>query len=176
MQTLHPEHFDHGLILAQTAQPGLDVPEETTPDALTHRLGLLGGQMLVDVLRNGLFIPPLKEAGWYGGSGGPVDHAEKITPAHRHVDFSTATAQDILTRHHVLGDLWTILPNGERVIFNKISTHSSGHGKPGLFVRDDSQNPAIRTADGQVLEIQSSTCAGGKKGKGNAHLRRILAS
>ncbi|KAF2280580.1 methionyl-tRNA formyltransferase [Westerdykella ornata] len=193
IQTLHPEHFDQGLILAQTPPPGIDVPEGATPTDLIEQLGLLGGEMLVRVLENGDFVPPLKEAGWYAGSGGPIDHAEKITPAHRHIDFSTATAQDILTRHRVLGNLWSMLPGKEeRFIINEIEAFdiesdanditsaleegASANTTPGVFVALSPTSHALcaRTADGKILRIKSTTCPGGMKGRGNSHIIGVL--
>ncbi|KAI1502610.1 Formyltransferase [Biscogniauxia marginata] len=69
LQTLHPEKFDRGVVLAQTpsdpAAPGaLRIP----PAATTHHLlGLVkpvAAQMLVRGLRDGLHVPPLVDQGW----------------------------------------------------------------------------------------------------------------
>lgn len=177
VQTLHPKHFDRGQILAQTPQPGVEVSAEATPEDLIQDLGILGGQMLVDVLESGAFIPPLKEAGWYEKSGGPMDHAEKITPAHRFINFATDTAQDILTRHRVLGNLWTNMPNGERVVINEIQafgTEQVRGRQPGLYVAEGYDDVLACTADGHLMKVVSSTVAGGKKKLGNAHVRRVL--
>ncbi|KAF2742480.1 methionyl-tRNA formyltransferase [Sporormia fimetaria CBS 119925] len=179
VQTLHPEHFDHGTILGQTPPPGIDVPEGATTDQLVKQLGALGGEMLVSVLKAGAFVPPVKDAGWYGASGGPVEHAEKISSSHRAVDFGTATADDILTRHRVLGDLWCLLPRtGERVILNEIRAgkeDAAGDGPVGIFVAEDGRDDLLaRTADGQLLSIVSSTIAGGKRGTGNDHIVHVV--
>jgi methionyl-tRNA formyltransferase len=178
VQTLHPQHFDQGLILAQTPPPGLDVPPGVTVEQLINRLGGVGGEMLVNVLKDGTFTLPIKDAGWYAESGGPVEHAEKITPLHRYIQFATSPAEDILTRHHVLGNLWFTLPNGERVILNETKALGHDHDparRTGLFVSAESGSILARTADGQLLEIQSTTLAGGKKRMGNAQLRSMVA-
>ncbi|KAF2662294.1 Formyltransferase [Lophiostoma macrostomum CBS 122681] len=177
VQTLHAKHFDHGAILAQTPLPGLEVQPEATPSDLIDQLGKLGGQMLVDVLKTHAYLPPIADAGWYGHSGGPVDHAEKITPAHTYIDFASATLDYIMTRHRVLGHLWCHLPNVERVILDDITpltAMDNTRGKPGLFISGEFDRLLARTMDGHLLYIQSSTVAGGKKGTGNAHVRRVL--
>lgn len=133
--------------------------------------------MLVDVLESRAFVPDLEDVGWYAHAGGPIDHAEKITPAHRYVDFATVTALDILTRHRVLGDLWCKLPSGARLILNKmafVDVVNTTHRGPGLFVHQEPNMVVARTADGRLLLIQSCTVAGGKKGQGNATVQHIL--
>ena len=107
-----------------------------------------------------------------------MDHAEKITPAHRYVDFGTATADNILTHHQVLGDLWSHLHNGERIVFNEISPlcrDENSDRKPGLFVLHEVDGSLVaRTRDCHLLDIRSSTLPGGRKGMGNAHVKRLL--
>jgi methionyl-tRNA formyltransferase len=132
--------------------------------------------MLVDVLRTGRFIPPYKEARWYSKSHGPVNYAEKITPAHRRVDFSTATAQEILTRHRVLGSLWFSYRK-ERFIIDEIrvlGADDQPDRNPGDFAHGEDKTVVARTTDGQLMEIQRSTCAGGKVFHGNSTLRRRI--
>jgi methionyl-tRNA formyltransferase len=179
VQTLHPKHFDKGMILAQTLPPGVSVMPTATVSLLTRELGILGGQLLLDVLQRRAFVPPLENVGWYPNSkDDPIEHAEKITPAHRMIDFSASTLDDILTRHRVLGDLWCSLPNGERIIFHEIldagdSMGSFGSdGPPGVLVRENSKFLLARTMDMHLIMIPSSTVSGGKKGAGLAYVRR----
>jgi methionyl-tRNA formyltransferase len=146
---------------------------------LISSLGDMGGQMLIDVLKQRIFVPPVEEAGWYGTSGGPVDHAGKITPEDRLVDFSSMTGQDILMRHRVLGNLWcrVKLPLGDRLILNEVGPlHITiSEGDHGLLVLGD-LGLCARSADGQLLQIKSCTVAGGKKGQGNAQVMRSIAA
>ncbi|KAF2709181.1 Formyltransferase [Pleomassaria siparia CBS 279.74] len=181
VQTLHPKYFDRGRVLAQTPSPGIDVPERTTVSALTTILGDQGAEMLVNVLGNADGWSMSEDAGWYQGTSGPVEHAGKIDKTHTYVDFATATAGDILIRHHVLGDLWCVPPQisgGERIILNEIDSLDVADAtdcKPGLFIPAGSNTVAIRTVDGKVLHVKSCTLPGGKKGGGNARLVRLLA-
>ncbi|KAL2351432.1 formyl transferase [Cryomyces antarcticus] len=108
LQTLHPKYFDQGTILAQTPLPGLKVPDKCTPDALLEMLTPVGADMLVQALRGRLFVPPL--AGVRTCRAVEADtklkHAPKVTPKDRQIDWATWTADEILLRHHVLGNLW----------------------------------------------------------------------
>lgn len=180
IQNLHPQHFDRGMVIAQTPAPGLSVPACATPSDLIASLGVYGGEMLVESLKSHAFVPPLEDAGWYGISSGPIEHARKISKIDSYVDFSTATAQDILVRHRVLGDLWCVpppMPNVERIILNEIESidvaNTMGR-KPGLFIPDGSSVVAIQTVDGKFLRVKSCTVSGGKKQHGNAQLIRLL--
>lgn len=179
VQTLHLKYFDKGLILAQTPPPGVPVIPNATVALLTEQLGLLGGQLLLDVLGSRAFIPPLQNVGWYPNSkDDPIDHAEKVTTAHRMIDFSAATLDDVLTRHRVLGDLWYSLPNGERIVFHEIleaddSMKSFGdEGQPGLLLRESSKFLLARTMDMHLIVIPSSTVSGGKRGAGLPYVKR----
>jgi methionyl-tRNA formyltransferase len=180
IQTLHPEHFDQGQILAQTPAPGLDVPEDATSASLIASLGEKGGDMLVNLLISRAYIPPLHDAGWYSSSSGPVSYAEKLTKTHSYIDSSAASAQDILTRHRALGDLWCYLPeqkSGERVILHKIQRTGvvdTTRREPGFVVLEGLVGVGIKTADGSVLDVTSCTVSGGTKKQGVAKMKRIL--
>jgi methionyl-tRNA formyltransferase len=180
IQTLHPEHFDRGQILAQTPAPGLDVPEDATTADLIASLGEQGGEMLVDLLKSQAYIPPLQDAGWYGSSSGPVSYAEKLTKTHSYIDLSAASADDIITRHRALGDLWCYLSpqrSGERVILHKIQQTSvvdTTPREPGFIVLEGLIGVGIKTADGSVLDVTSCTVSGGTKKQGIAKIKRFL--
>lgn len=178
VQTLHPKHFDRGVVLAQT-NPGIQINLGTTPANLTGKLGEQGAKMLVDVIKSRAFVPPLKDVGWYGKSGEPIDHAEKITKQHKYIDFSKASLEDILTIQRVLGEPWCLLPNGERLILNKVNetemTDECNH-KPGLWVQAGIKTPVAKAACGRIVSIEQSTYPGTKTGQGNARLLRILSA
>ena len=64
--------------------------------------------MLVNGIRNGLFVPPVKDAGWRASEGqGTLIHAAKIKPEDRHVDWGNWSWADIKRRNRVLGPLWS---------------------------------------------------------------------
>lgn len=110
LQTLHPKSFDHGTILSQTPAPGFDIPH---PDSCTvpELLGLVApkcAQLLVDGIKDGLFVPPVKDARWRSAEGtGTLIHAGKIKPEDRHLDWANWTMLDINRRNRVLGPLWS---------------------------------------------------------------------
>lgn len=62
----------------------------------------------MDGIRNGLFVPPVQDAGWRGSEGDEaLIHATKIKPEDRHADWLNWTWKDISRRHRVLGPLWS---------------------------------------------------------------------
>ena len=177
IQTLHPKHFDQGIILAQTLAPGIKIPSDATVASLVTSLGDKGAEMLVEVLKSRTFVPPLKDIGWYKDSGGPIEHAEKVLKTHRQVDFSKMNLPNALAVKRVLGDPWCILPTGDRLIMNEISKSEfpiNREGKKGIWFPDGSDVPVARMACGGVLAIEKCTYEGGKTGHGNARLIRAL--
>lgn len=110
LQTLHRKSFDHGTILSQTPAPGLEIPN---PDSCTvpELLGFvapLGAQLLVSGIQDGLFVPPVTDAGWRSAEGTDnLIHAGKIKPEDRHIDWANWSMLDINRRNRVLGRLWS---------------------------------------------------------------------
>jgi methionyl-tRNA formyltransferase len=174
IQTLHPKHFDQGIILAQTPAPGIPIPHGTTAASLESQLAKTGADMLLDVLKSHKFAPPLQDVGWYATSNGPTDHAGKIAKSDRFIDFSTHTMDEILARLHALGNPWCFLPNGDRLIIHDIALAEDANvpgDVTGIHIQERSP-PLIRTSCGRIGRIVSSTYAGGKAGQGNAKLIR----
>jgi methionyl-tRNA formyltransferase len=177
IQTLDPQHFDRGTILAQTAAPGIPILHNTTAAMLKMQLAKTGADMLIDVLRSHKFLHPLQDVGWYAASNGPTDHAGKIVKNDHFVDFSKHTMDNILARKNALGNLWCFMPNGDRLIINDMALAEDANvpnALPGTWTQQDS-HPLVQTVCGKVGRIISSTCAGGKVGQGNAKLLRTLA-
>jgi methionyl-tRNA formyltransferase len=110
LQTLHPKKFDNGRILLQTPLPGLKIhnPTNCTIPDLLGMLSPEGANMLLQGIRERVFIPPLTDKGWYRGDQETVDfpHAPKVTPEDRHIDWTSWNAEKILRRQRVLGRLW----------------------------------------------------------------------
>ncbi|PYH46104.1 methionyl-tRNA formyltransferase [Aspergillus saccharolyticus JOP 1030-1] len=123
LQTLHLKHFDHGTILAQTPAPGFDIPTPascTVPDLL-NVVAPKGAEILVAGIREGLFVPPVKDAGWRSTvNDSPLIHATKIVPEDRHIDWTNWTLHEIQRRHQVLGPLWS----------KSLVAHGTSDGKP----------------------------------------------
>lgn len=109
LQTMHPKHFDHGTILSQTPAPGFDIPnpDSCTLAELEDIVTYEGAQILLNGIKDGLFVPPIEDAGWRAAEGtDTLIHAPKITPEDRHLDWANWKLVDINRRHRVLGPLW----------------------------------------------------------------------
>jgi methionyl-tRNA formyltransferase len=178
VQTLHPTQFDRGIVLAQTPAPGIEIEQTTTAEALEERLAGVGADMLVDVLKKRMYAAPHEGVEtWYDG---PIDHAPKITKQDRHISFAEHALGDILAMQRALGDIWCVLPDGERLIINQVASAGTGEwfleGKEaGLWVQEGIEEPLFRAKCGGVGKVLASTYAGGKKGRGNAKVMRLLS-
>jgi methionyl-tRNA formyltransferase len=192
LQTLHPEKFDHGVILDQTPPPGFNIPDPETCDVprLLKIVSIEAAQMLLKAVRNRAFSPPVQSTGWHKiGDEVGLRHAPKIKPEHRHIDWNTWTWDEISRRKRVLGPLWntayvfhslgcTDVPMQKRIIFTKLEvTDMKFNGPdpttivPGLpFLLDDSKVPArgtsrplfVSTCDGKVVRIEEMKVEGDK--------------
>ncbi|OCK81442.1 Formyltransferase [Lepidopterella palustris CBS 459.81] len=178
VQTLHPKHFDQGMVLAQTPAPGLVIPNQDscTPSQLLQYLAPLGGEMLVETLRSQAFVPPLEDVGWNGKSICEMElkHAPKIQKEDSRIDWNVWTADDIFLRNRVLGDLWTTVPWSEdrfndgttawsiqkRIIFHQFVPISTAYNTI----------PEVRVGS-LFLQKDGQSVEGGKKGNG---IREIL--
>ncbi|KAE8556508.1 hypothetical protein EYB25_001209 [Talaromyces marneffei] len=111
LQTLHHKHFDHGIILDQTPAPGIPVPnpESCTVPELLGLLAPKGAEMLLNGIRNCVFVPPLKEveSQFRGYDAKNLTHAAKITPEDRHIKWREWAWTDINRRQRVLSPLWS---------------------------------------------------------------------
>ena len=187
LQTMHPTMFDHGKILAQTEK--IPLHATSTPDELLQELGTLGAGLLSRGTEAGLFMQPRDGVPTSDSSSEELDFAPKITLEDRHIDWATWTADEILLRDRVLGELWDTqtlarssgeLPpgkNGRRIAF---------HG-PWALVKDNDQGQAtdevgtprlvfspfrkgltvgFRTKDGETVIPSEATVDGGPRGKG----------
>lgn len=178
IQTLHPQHFDRGLVLAQTPAPGVSIPWGTTATRLETQLAQSGADMLVNVLKTRSFVQPVEDAGWYASSDGPIDHAPKIQKQDRSIDLKQSTLEDLLAAQYALGDTWCTLPNGDRLILHKVvdtGRLDPPGSKPGFWAQYGSPRTLmLRDALGRVGIVEESTYAGGKAGMGNDKMIRLL--
>ncbi|KAF2642406.1 Formyltransferase, partial [Massarina eburnea CBS 473.64] len=110
VQTLHPEKFDGGIIVAQTPRPGIKYDKEADLRELTELLSEKGADMLIDVLKSRAFVPPVEDVGWYANSGRPIAHADKIEKQDAFIDFSKNTLDEIMSIHRSGSFPWTKLP------------------------------------------------------------------
>ncbi|KAH7061428.1 mitochondrial formyl-methionyl-tRNA transformylase [Macrophomina phaseolina] len=190
VQTLHPKHFDQGVVLSQTPYPGIDIPdpETCTPQRLIDHLGPIGGSMLVQTIKDGAFIPPLTNVA--SNPDSPPRHASKIGKEHSHVDFRTWTADRIVRTLRVLGQLWSTAIYSKiagedgppkRVIIHAVRVDSSipeSARPPGTWWINDQRRPlpsiGTITCDGKALYIESCTIEGHRKGEGTRLLSKTL--
>jgi len=136
--------------------------------------------MLVDVLKERRFVPPHEDVGWYAHSDGPIDHAPKITKQDRYVDFRRHTLADVIAKRNALGDLWCLLPTGDRLIIHDIIPHKLDESpfstmEPGLFVDSQTKNALMfKGACGKAGHVLQTTLQGHKKSQGNAKLLSLF--
>ena len=172
VQTLHPKHFDQGEILAQTPFPGFEHRCTTIPE-LSKLTANEGASMLIRLIRDGAFPLAQRPQGHLPSKVEQyaVKDAPKISPADRHIDWSTWTAEEILRRHRLIGPLWNnvvtcsaknpVEAKTTRLIWSSGFSKSSSALTPGLgpghlFVSSlgtSKQAVHIQTCDSQCLQV-----------------------
>lgn len=197
LQTMHPSRFDHGMILAQTPQPGVGIAEDCTPDDLIQTLGQVGAEMLVKGIEHGLFVDPSAAVDSQDEEGRP-EHAPKILPEDRRIDWKSWTADQIMRYDRVLGRLWDMTTYQQcdrrsqspkrvtfdgpwRIVSREQVTASAAIASAGIPQVYDSEGPQLKvlpmpTVDGYLLTPSSATIEGEQRGKGLAALVRARAS
>jgi methionyl-tRNA formyltransferase len=119
LQTLDEESFDNGTILAQTPPHGLAIPFKdkcTYPELLSY-ITPIAANMLVQGLRDRVFVPPLTDVGWLKEMQKKKEtektkltkiiHAPKITSADKWINWTEESAIPIERRYRALGRLWS---------------------------------------------------------------------
>ncbi|RGP68142.1 methionyl-trna formyltransferase [Fusarium longipes] len=177
LQTLDDKSFDHGTVLSQTPRPGIPVPPSCTVQELTDLLAPVGAQMLVQGLRDGLYIPPHQNKGWKGEEldPGQLVHAPKVSKADGHIGWSSWTADDIVRAMRVMGSVWTeavsskgvmkrlIFQDAEIMNLGDIKTDGTtvrfieGHGPDSFNALVSEQGDgscAIRTSDEKAIRVK----------------------
>ena len=165
VQTLDSKKFDHGVILAQTPKPGIDIPnpDEITVEELTDFLAPKGAEMLLQVLKDRRYVPPLEgisstEAGWKHVL---MRMAPKLTTEDRHINWKTWSASEILRKQRAIGPLWnhinTESPFGRRrVIWSEGFTEFHKNSVLGRMMPELEQleeSVVMRTCDGGYLWV-----------------------
>jgi len=137
VQTLHEKTFDHGVILAQTPLPGIRITEHDTYSDLHNVLKEVGADLLVKSIKKCLHVPPLKDVGTYNLSTEDLQHAPKITPGDKKIDFRST--HNIMRKYHALGRLWADLYINEtvtkRCVFEDFEEVEFEYSLPKSFVR-----------------------------------------
>jgi len=189
LQTMHPTMFDHGTILAQTEK--IPLRPTSTPDELLQKLGPLGAGLLCRGIEAGLFVQPRDDVPTSDSSSEELDFAPKITLEDRHIDWATWTADEILLRDRVLGELWDTQTlsryidesglgnDGRRIAFHGPWVLEKKNGSKDGQVTEDAGNPRLvfspfrkgltvgfRTKDGETVIPSEATVDGRPRGKG----------
>ncbi|KAK1760614.1 Methionyl-tRNA formyltransferase [Echria macrotheca] len=112
LQTLSPEAFDRGTVLAQTPRPGIPLSPTETPDTLLRKLAPLGAEMLVKGLRDGVHVPPYISRAWTPSpkEQSSLREAPKIDSSMRSLIHAGCdeTAAGVARRYRALGPLWVV--------------------------------------------------------------------
>lgn len=100
------------MILDQTPAPGIPIPnpDSCTVPELLELLAPKSAEMLINGIRNRVFVPPLKEvkSQFEGINAKDLTHSPKITPEDRRIKWREWTWAEIKRRQRVLGSLWSI--------------------------------------------------------------------
>lgn len=113
LQTLDEKAFDHGIILAQTPLPGLAIPSAGTCTYydLLRWIKPQAAEILVEGLRDRVFIPPLVDIGKHDINPTP---APKITKEDTRIKaHQWGQPYDIFAHHRALGRLWALLQSDD---------------------------------------------------------------
>ncbi|RGP58720.1 methionyl-trna formyltransferase [Fusarium sporotrichioides] len=152
--------------------------------------------MLVQGLRDGVYVPPHQNKGWKGQEldQGQLVHAPKISKADGHVRWSSWTADDIVRAIRVLGSIWTeaVSRKGEkkRLIFqdaevvtpsdvniNDATVRFIGHGSDSFsaLVSDQGDGScAINTSDDKMIRVKKIKVEGKPERPANVALKPYI--
>ena len=110
LQTLHPSRFDAGIVLDQTPNPGVAIPNPTRYDFtdLQRMSATMAADMLIKAVRERSFVPPHKDVRQARGdiNARRASYAPKIDRKMRYVDFQTMTSSQILRMNRAIPPLW----------------------------------------------------------------------
>jgi len=116
LQTLDDKSFDHGIILAQTPWPFLSIPNwnHCTYDELLAFVSPKAASMLVQGLRDRVFVPPLVKVGLSTTENYELfplpytmKHATKINPEDRMILSPGWDGYRIYRQYRALGRVWS---------------------------------------------------------------------
>lgn len=192
---MHPAKFDHGVVLAQSEQPGMPVGEDATVPGLVESLGQAGAEMLVRGIEEGVFVPPLRNVRETLPEPEDLAHAPKISSQDREIEWANWSSSEVLLRDRVLGRLWKAAGRIElagtgasvdlpRAVFTGPWTVEAlpgvaAGGEPGsMFMWTDVNSGEKRVGfalgDGRVVAPAGITFDGGKKEQGGRYLIELF--
>ena len=204
LQTLHPEHFDRGVIVDQTPQPGLPLPEVTKGGiykSVSSTLAKAGAEMLCHSIESGSFVSPssLPITTGFSRRVGSHPHAPKIRPEDRKINWLSWAASEIKLRDNVIGPLWDnrptlvqhLLPlahqSSHRMKFYSWRDMTSEQFSQFHLVRDDGPNEVVcaktqtnewrlcfRTCDEKIMSPDELTIEGHPRVEPNKLISNIV--
>lgn len=187
LQTLHPEKFDRGRILDQTAKPGVPISDTTTYDDLVETLGHDGAEMLTRYIESGSYATDPHVSSSDQQSVSSNRYAPKITSAVKALDARDWTADELLRRDRVIGPLWDMFPasdssdriksdddksqTGTRIVLRDwqdvSDAYAAAHAESRMHIRGmqtletgGQRKLVYRTRDGKVLLPTHITVSG----------------
>ena len=111
LQTLHPTKFDAGVVLDQTPEPGVLIPDHAsyTYAHLQNMSADMAAEMLVNAIRERSFVPPYQDARKVSGKSATraASFAPKIEPRTRCLDFQIMSSSQIMRMNRAIAPLWT---------------------------------------------------------------------
>jgi methionyl-tRNA formyltransferase len=145
LQTLHPTEFDAGVVLDQTPEPGVPIPNPAsyTYADLRRMSSVMSAEMLIKSIRERTFVPPYKDIR-KGSIQAPTrltSFAPKIEPKTRCLDFQSMSSSHILRMNRAIPPLWA-----EARLASENSTTSVIFG-PNMYLAEVSNAKKISTIE-----------------------------
>ena len=186
LQTLHPEHFDLGEIVAQR-QFQIQRPNKCTLHDLYDQASTVAAQALVESIVSGSYLdhtpqPSISDAN--------VTHARKLTPEVAHVDWETWPIDRVLRTGRVFGHVWCYFdskkhgevrvqmhglqqcyaPVGDEAhsrgvskVINGAATNGDSHQSPNMRLKISGDIVTVATCDGNLVSCDTVTAEGRPK-------------
>lgn len=199
LQTLDEKAFDHGAVLAQTPRDSVPIPEDISLPDLTTKLASLGAELLVQGLRDGLYIPPLQDVSAPVKDTQELRHAPKLAKTEARIDWDAGRSMpsEALERRlkgalQVFGSVWTeAVENSSRkrrVIFKDVGTVRRSNEEEGkrmtmrfvggeerdVLVNDETKRCLIQW-DGDVwIDIGKATVQGSAEKEAAVALKAFM--
>ena len=185
VQTLHPTKMDNGQILAQTPPPGILIPDRDSISipALRTFAAQYGAQMLMQTLRDGLFVSPVADLTQQARDalrhrGIKPRHARKLDIRDRHINWKNWDAAQIIRRRRVLGPLWSkiaVPTKGDSAVDKTTTTHKIVWSDQFELVHPEVGGaPLFMSLHNRVLPGQAYAVKNGTRWLINAADRNIL--
>ncbi|CAI4251010.1 AIS_collapsed_G0001790.mRNA.1.CDS.1 [Saccharomyces cerevisiae] len=180
IQTLHPDRFDHGAIVAQTEPLAIatmlskgrvnnstaDFNSEGLPRRtaiLMDQLGALGAQLLGQTLRERLYLPQNRVQ---APTAYKPSYAHRITTEDKRIHWARDSAAELLNKLETLGPLHAFKEataarkDAQNSVLKRILFHEckvmrdarlDNGSKPGMFKYDDIKDCILVTCRGNLL-------------------------